>query len=82
MVSCEQLDDIDQVNFRFACRVYNTAWLLMPSPMYFWLETVAWESCLREEPNLNPASIFPIRFEELLFVNFGYYYDAIVQEIL
>lgn len=84
MVAKIPLDDIDRVNYRFACRVFNKAWLMIPSPVYFWLETRAWEVSVREEieDGLEAASIFPIRFEELLFTHFGDMYDIIVQEVL
>lgn len=78
------MDEIDQVNYRFACRIYNTAWMMVPSPIYFWLETTAWVNSIREEieDGLDSGTIFPIRFEELLFAYFGDLYDEIVQEIL
>ena len=82
MVAAMRLwDDIAEVNFRFACRVYNMSWLFIPSPIYFYLETKAWEDSLKEDPE-NPATAFPILFEELLFSRFPDYYDAIVQEVL
>jgi hypothetical protein len=74
-------DDIADINFRFACRVYNYAWMIVPSPIYFWIETTAWGMSLVEQAE-NPASAFPILFEETLFTNCPDYYDMIVERLL
>jgi hypothetical protein len=74
-------DEVADVNFRFSCRVYNMAWIILPSPIYFYIETKAWEESLEDDPD-NPAMVFPFLFEEILFARFGDFYDAIVQEIL
>lgn len=85
MVAPLRMDDIEEVNFRFACRVFNAAWIIAPSPIYFYLETLAWESSLQEElenPLMHAGYLFPLRFEELLFMNFSSLYDAVVDYIL
>lgn len=62
--------------FRFACRVYNYAWVVLPSPLFFGLEEHAWVMS-----NEDPEE-FVVCFEELLFTIYGGYYDMVIDEIL
>jgi hypothetical protein len=77
MVAALPLDDIDLVNFRFAVRIYNRAWMMwMPIELYDDIERWAWTE------SQGDAFSFLIAFEECLFVHFPALYDSIVQDIL
>jgi hypothetical protein len=76
MVAPMDMDDIDLVNFRFACRIYNRAWVVLPPELYDNVEFWAWVE------SHGDAFSFPIAFEECLFVHFSDFYDYIVQDIL
>jgi hypothetical protein len=77
MVASIPLDDIDRVNFSWSCRVMNTAWWMLPLGIYRHIESRAFS-------DVGPNDVFSyaIRFEEVLFVYYGEYYDAIVQEVI
>ena len=70
------LDDIDRVNFCWACRIYNRAWYFEPVGIVAWLEWKAWDRIGGD------VSQFPVAFEEELFIYFPDLYDAIIQDIL
>jgi hypothetical protein len=71
-----ELDDIDEVNMRWACRLYIMAAHCSPAGIFFFLEIKAWREC-EDDP-----FIFCIRFEEYMFSMFPDLYDALIQEML
>lgn len=77
MVAALPLDELGAVNFNWACRVMNVAWFMLPLGIYRHVETRAFE-----EVDAHDIAQFAIRFEEILFVHFPDYYDAIVQEVI
>lgn len=71
-----ELDDIDEVNMRWACRLYTMAERCAPIGVFLFLEIKAWWAC-----DGDPF-IFAIRFEEYLFTHFMDLHDALIQEIM
>jgi hypothetical protein len=55
----------------------NTAWWMLPLGLYRHVE-----SCAYEDVGPNDIAAFAMRFEEILFVHFEHYYDAVVQEVI
>jgi hypothetical protein len=75
MVAVLPLDEIDRVNLSWSCRVMNMAWIMLPPGIYHHIEMRAFQES-------DGVLEFTIRFEEVLFVYFGEYYDVIVQEVI
>jgi hypothetical protein len=71
-----ELDDIDEVNLRWACRLYTMAERCAPIGVFLFLEIKAWMACEGD------PFIFCIRFEEYLFSMFPDLHDVLIQEIL
>jgi hypothetical protein len=77
MVAALPLDELGRINFSWSCRVMNMAWIMLPPGIYHHIEMRA-----LQDAGLHDIVEFAIRFEEVLFVYFGEYYDSIVQEVI
>jgi hypothetical protein len=78
MVRVVWLDDMDHVNFAWACRVLDRAPHIIPLGLFHALLRFTW---MEAEGEGNPRS-FVFVFLEKLFTEFMDYHDDIVQDIL